>query len=263
MAWSGGGDRGEAAGQRGVVAGFAPSLPSLPPFLLASPDRRNPGSTPSSSPGSRKTFGPKRKPPASPSPLSTQPSTASGPTRSSRPRAAGTKADHAKDPAPGRIRLSRQVFAEKTIGAVTKGGRTRAGSLSKTLAAWKSARRAVRHHARHLGPRIRVRRAKMPYDASKFSARRLGCPPARTCFARNSSPACRWWRRASCRAPPCAPPGPGRWASRNSCRPPSSSTPPMAMARAAPTSGTANRHRRLDRQLPRRLWLAEGPRLGI
>ena len=49
-------------------------------------------------------------------------------------------------------------FAEKTIGAVSAGGRARAGKHAKTLAGSnKRLRRAGRHRARHLGPRIRLR----------------------------------------------------------------------------------------------------------
>ena len=49
-------------------------------------------------------------------------------------------------------------FAEKTVGAVTAGGRARAGKYAKTLAAIeKTLWRAGRRRAGHLGPRIRLR----------------------------------------------------------------------------------------------------------
>ena len=54
-------------------------------------------------------------------------------------------------------------FAEKTIGAVTAGGRARAGKYAKTLAAVeKTLRRAGRDRAGDLGPRIRLRRGQDP-----------------------------------------------------------------------------------------------------
>ena len=102
------------------------------------------------------------------------------------------------------IELSGKYFAEKTIGAVTKGGRARAGSLSKTLAGVEEASPACRQASCSPSGAANPGSAPAqnpPMTLSKFSARRLRCPPARTCFARTSSPACRWWRRASCRAP--------------------------------------------------------------
>ena len=78
----------------------------------------------------------------------------------------GTKAKTPKKQHQAEFGSPGSYFAEKTIGAVTSGGRARASQIRQdTCSDRKALRRAGRRGARHLGPRIRLRRAKMPYDA--------------------------------------------------------------------------------------------------
>ena len=121
---------------------------------------------------------------------------------SARSRHAGREGQDAEEAAPGRVRLAGQLFRRKDHRC---GDRRRAQPRRQysqdACRDRKSLRRAGRHRAGDLGPRIRLRRRRRCLTTrSRCSAPRRSCRPARTCSARRCWPPSRLssadWRAA-------------------------------------------------------------------
>ena len=203
---------------------------------------------------------------ASPAPPSTQPSTASRRT-SKLPDLVmpGEKAKTPKKQHQAEFGSPGKYFAEKTIGAVTSGGRARAGKHAKTLAAIEKrygvpAGVVLAIWGRESG----FGAAKMPYDAFEVLGTKAFLSTRKDMFRTEVLAALEIWRtgpgvaRADAvllgrRARPAAIPADLLPRACRRCR---RRRPRRHLELDADAAG-------LDRQLPGRLWLGEGPRLGF